>query len=162
MDINSENILDFLLYATYPEKVAISILINNTLNMHVREDNILNYSHVPHQGKHRLTVILDSNIREVDYGETYKGNVRILYDKIDAALIYPNGFYVNKWVGSSEFSISHLLNLLHRNTKIIINEKDLELVTEAGKTYLQFKDTCLLWKGRISLQSIDSIDYVQN
>lgn len=162
MILNSENILDFMMYVTYPEKVAIAILINNTLNMHIREDNVLSYMHEPYEGKYRLTVNLDKDIRDNDYGETYHGTVRVIYDKIDASVIYPNGFFTNKHVGSSEFSVPSLLDLLHRNTKVLIREADIDLIDIDGQAYLEFKDEALFWKGHIKLRSVDSIEYYSN
>lgn len=159
MDSNTEGVVDFINYVTHPQDVAIAILINNTLNFHVREDNILSYTHEPFEDKCRLTVELDETIRDNDFGETYTGKIRIIYDKLDASKVFPNGFYSNKVVGSSDFSISSILNLLCRNTRVIIREEEIDLEEVDGLTYLVFKESSLFWKGRIPIRSLDSIEY---
>lgn len=160
MDLNSEHIVDFIRYATYADKkVALAILVNNALNMHIREDNILSYVHEPFEGRWRITLTLDPSLRSNYFGETYNGVVRVVYDKMDASTVYPTGFYTNKHAGSGEISISSLLDLLQRNTRVIIDMDEIDHVTIDDQDYLVFKDTSLFWKGRIAINSIDSIEY---
>ena len=162
MSHDIQNIVEYIKYVTYQVDVAISILLNDSLNLHVREDNISSYTSVPSGDKHRLTVTLDRHIRESDTGSTYHGTVELLYDKIDAGLVFPNGFYSHKHPVSDTISIPNLLSILKKNTRMIIDESEIEIEVENDQTYIYFKETSIFWKGRIKINSMDSIQYVES
>ena len=160
MSHDIQNIVEYIKYVTYPKDVAISILVNDVLNMQIREDNISSYTSVVDGDKHKLTVILGKQNRTENTGSTYNGSVSLTYDKIDASLVFPNGFYSHKHPSSDDISIRNLLLILKKNTRITIDESEIDIIHENNQTYLTFKESSIFWKGRIKVNSMDSIKYI--
>lgn len=158
MSNNPVNIQEFIKYVTYQEDVAVAILLNDVLNTHCREDNIERYESSKQDGNYRLTVFFNKNIRTSTDGITYDGRMRLFYDKLDASLVFPNGFYTHKIPGI-DFSPRTMLSLLKKNTGIIIKEDECDVVEDDGLFYIEFKETSIFWKGRVALKSMEDINY---
>lgn len=153
------NIIDYLKYVTYPQVVAVAILINDTMNLHIREDNITSYRTEDEGSRSKLTIELDSTVRSKSTGTTYDGTVKTLYDKIDASEVFPNGFYSHKRVAGSQFSVKTMLELLKRNTRVNIRDDEYRVVTDGDQTYLEFLPSSIFWKGRVLLSDRSAIEY---
>lgn len=149
---------EFVKYLTYDPKKAIVILVNDTLNLNIREDNVVSYTSVPNGDSYDLTLVLDSNIRESSDGGFYDGEVLLTYDKVDANLFFPNGFYTHR-VPGHDFSLSSMLTILKKNTRVSISETECEVSKISGRYYIVFKEESLFWKGKILLKSIKDIEY---
>ena len=91
-------------------------------------------------------------------GITYDGKIRLIYDKLDASLIFPNGFYTHKIPGN-DFNIQSMLLLLKKHTGMMIKETDCQVIEENGLLFIEFKSASLFWKGRIQLKSMEDIEY---
>lgn len=159
MSRDTQSVIEWIRYTRYPILTALVILVNDTLNLHIREDNVTNWTSIPEGDHHRLTLHLNSTVRSESTGVTYDGQVSILYTKLDAGLVYPNGFYTNRRPGAGLNTLRTLLELLERNTRVIIRKEEVEVVEENGIYWLQVLENSVLWQGRIRLRGMDEIHY---
>lgn len=147
------NILDFVRYLQYPVRKGVAIFLNDTLNLHLREDNISDLIVVatPDPLKHTMVVELDSDNKVSLDGGIYDGSIQLTYEKVDATKVYPTGFYLDH-LDPATISLEWILSELHSHTRVLIDPSECTLVEEWDGLYIEFLPESVFWTGRIPIK----------
>lgn len=149
--IETFKLREVLRYTKYDTETGIVILVNDVLNLHLRTFSIdqLTVSTTPDRTTVAITTKMDERTI-ADGGRYYTGDVSVIFDKLDVALVYPDGFSVQRWMG-----IDSILSTLLNRTGVKINKEECDIVESGGTISLVFKETSVFWKGIINIKIND-------